>query len=165
MATATVDTTKVAGRRTLHFDTLDQILDDLETLAKSREIRALGNWSPGQIFQHLANVMNGSIDGFKSKLAAPLRLLLRLFFKNKLLNGRMEPGFKLGKKAAEEFIPPATSTEDGIVSIRHALHRLKSETNMVPSPFLGPLTYDEWTQLHCRHSELHLSFLLPVESV
>jgi hypothetical protein len=77
----------------------------------------------------------------------------------------MEPGFKLGNKAAEELIPAATSTEDGLVSIRHALHRLKTETNRVPSPFLGALTYDEWTQLHCRHCELHLSFLLPVETV
>jgi hypothetical protein len=29
-------------------------------------------------------------------------------------------------------------------------------------PVLGKLTHEEWTQLHLRHAELHLSFAVPV---
>ncbi len=162
MSTATIDTTKVTGRRSLHFSTFDEILGDINGLAKSREIRALGNWSPGQIFQHLANTMICSIDGFKVMLPFPIRWMGRLFFKKKLLNGSMPPGFKLSKGQAEQLVPPPTSLEDGLRSIRNALQRLKSESKRSPSAFLGHLTDDEWIRLHCRHAELHLSFLVPV---
>ena len=67
MATATstpIDTTKVTGRRTLHFNSLDEIAADVEMLTKAREIKTLGNWSAGQVVQHVATTMNKSIDGF-----------------------------------------------------------------------------------------------------
>ena len=28
-----------------------------------------------------------------------------------------------------------------------------------PSPVFGPMTHEEWEQLHCRHAELHFSFI------
>jgi hypothetical protein len=45
--------------------------------------------------------------------------------------------------------------------IRAAIGRMKTESTRFPSPFLGELTRDQWDQLHCRHCELHLSFLIP----
>jgi hypothetical protein len=36
---------------------------------------------------------------------------------------------------------------------------LKTEPRRKPSPLFGELTIDEWNQLHCRHAELHLSFI------
>lgn len=44
----TIDTKKVSDRRKLHFNTLDDILADVELLASSKDVRALGNWSPGR---------------------------------------------------------------------------------------------------------------------
>jgi hypothetical protein len=38
---------------------------------------------------------------------------------------------------------------------------MKAEPQRFPSPFLGELTREQWDQLHCRHCELHLSFILP----
>jgi len=163
MSTATIDTTKVTGRRTLHFESIDQILDDVDTLAKSRNIRAIGNWTPGQIFQHLANVITCSIDGFKRMMPAPLRWILRLFFKKKFLNNPMPAGFKLSKGQAEYLVPAPISVEDGLLSLRTALHRFKTDTKRSPSAFMGTLTDEEWTKIHCRHAELHLSFLIPEE--
>jgi|ERR1051326_3118108 hypothetical protein len=163
MSTATIDTTKVAGRRTLHFDSIDQILDEVETLAKCREIRTIGNWTPGQIFQHLANTITCSIDGFKRMLPAPMRWLLRIFFKKKFLNKPMPAGFKLSAKQAEYLVPAPTSVEDGLRNLRTALHRFKTETKRSPSAFMGTLTDEEWVKIHCRHAELHLSFLQPVD--
>jgi hypothetical protein len=158
-----IDTTKVIDRRELHFQTIEDIQADVERLARAKEIRALGNWSPGQIFGHLAITMNSSIDGFKHHLFAPLRWFIRLFVKRKLLKGPMTPGFKLNDKAAEDMVPPPTSLEDGLRSIREAIRRLQTETKRAPSAFMGHMTDEEWTQLHCRHAELHLSFLVPVE--
>jgi hypothetical protein len=77
----------------------------------------------------------------------------------------MRPGFQLPTDAAKELEPPPTSTEDGLQIFRAAVARQKSETNREPNPFFGPLTLDEWNQLHCRHAEMHLSFVvLPRDS-
>jgi Protein of unknown function (DUF1569) len=160
--TGTINTTKVTGRRQLHFDSLEDILADVERLAQSKDIRALGNLSPGQIFKHLAIVMNKSIDGFVHRPPTVVRFLIRLLFKRKVLTQTMSAGFKLPAKAEGELIPPATSLEEGLQSIRHAIKRLKTEATRAPSAAFGPLSTDEWNQLHCHHAELHLSFLIPV---
>jgi hypothetical protein len=162
MATA-IDTGKVAGRRQLHFNSLDDILADVERLANSREIRTLGNMSSGQILEHLATTMNKSIDGYQFGLPTPVRVVFRLFMKNKFLTKPMPAGFKLPVKAQAELVPGSTSQEAGLQDIRRAIKRLQTEPNRAPSPVLGPLTRDEWNQIHCRHSELHLSFLVPVD--
>jgi hypothetical protein len=74
----------------------------------------------------------------------------------------MPPGFKLPDDVAAIIVPPATtSLEQGLSAIRAALQRLKNETEREPSPFLGKLSLDESNRLQCRHSELHLSFLVP----
>ena len=75
----------------------------------------------------------------------------------------MPPGFKLPPQGEAELGPPPTTLADGIESIRRAIGRLKTETTRAPHPVLRVLSNDQWNQLHCRHSELHLSFVVPVE--
>jgi hypothetical protein len=133
----------------------------VDHLAKSKELRALGNWSPGQIFKHLAITMNHSIDGFPPLMPPFMIFFMRLLFKRRFLTKPMSAGFKLPPKAAA-FLPPPTSLEEGLQSIRQAIHRQQTDTKRSPSPVLGQLSNEEWNQLHCRHSELHLSFLVPV---
>ena len=156
-----IDTTKVAERRPLHFDGLDDILADVDRLANSREVRALGNWSAGQVLQHLAVVMTKSIDGFTARPPAPVRWIARLLFKRRFLTRPMSAGFRLPANALAEIGPPPTGWDEGLRNIRHALKRLKTETPRQPHPVFGPMSPDEWVQIHCRHSELHLSFLIP----
>jgi len=162
MTETLVDTSKVTGRRELHFSSLGDIRADVEKLAGAREITKLGNWSPGQIFQHLGLVMNKSIDGFQGQMPWIFRSLFGFIMKNKILNKPMGAGFKLPAWAARELVPGETSLEQGLETIRRGLDRLKTETKRVNSPFLGKMTLEDWTKLHCRHSELHLSFLIPV---
>jgi Protein of unknown function (DUF1569) len=154
-----VDTRKVANRRQLHFDTPADILADVERLNQG-PVKALGNWSGGQILKHLALVMNGSIDGIPTRPPWAMRLLGRLLKKRALRKG-MPPGYQHKGEAARAIVPPPTSWEEGLTLFRQAIHRLQTETKREPSPFLGPMTREEWDQLHCRHAELHLSFLLP----
>ena len=154
-----IDTAKVANRRHLRFNTLDDILADVDRLAQGK-VRALGNWSPGQILKHLATVMNGSIDGLPLKAPWFIRVAAKLF-KNRFLTKPMPAGFALPKAAAAHLVPGDTSWEEGLLAIRTAIQRMKTDPQRKPSPYLGELTHAQWDQLHCRHSELHLSFLVP----
>jgi hypothetical protein len=158
-----IDTAKVQSRRQLRFDSLDDIAAEVERLAACVDVRALGNWSSGQVLQHLASTMDNSIDGFPFAVAGPIKLLLRLFFKRRFLTKPMPPGFKLPRKA-EKMLPGQTSWETALANFRRAMQRLKTESSRSPHPAFGPMTAEEWEKIHCRHSELHLSFLLPAEN-
>jgi hypothetical protein len=156
-----INTTKVEGRRTLRFESLDEIAAEVERLAAAGEPRALGNWSSGQVLQHLARAMNSSIDGFPNFVPWIVRVFLRVFMKRYFLTKPMAPGFALPPKGAD-LLPTATTTwDDGLRSLRAAIARQRTESPGKPHPGLGPLTREEWEQFHCRHCELHLGFLVP----
>jgi hypothetical protein len=157
-----IDTRKVAGRRSLHFDNIAAIGTDLDDLSR-KKVRALGNWTPGQIYQHLATSMNIAIDGAPFKVAWPFRIIGRLFMKKRLQYKPMGAGFRLPENAAKELVPPATDEKEGLEALRNALGRMQTEIKRAPSPFLGELTREECDRIHCRHAELHLSFLVPEE--
>jgi hypothetical protein len=154
-----IDTGKVENRRKLKFDSVADILADVERLNQSK-FTTLGNWSGGQILKHLAIVMNDSIDGSKMRLSFPVRILGRTL-KGRVLKKGMTPGFQLNRAAAEILVPPETSWEEGVQVFRRTIHRLQTETRRMPHPFFGSMTSAEWESLHCRHSELHLGFLVP----
>ena len=156
-----VDTTKVEGRRTLKFNSLDDILADLERLNQG-PVRNLGNWTPGQLLKHLTMPMVWCLDG--TSLRSPWHM--RFFgwlIKNRILNSPMPAGFKMPADLAERMPPSETTWEDGLQTLRAVIARLKAESQRYPSPFLGELTRQQWDQLHCRHCELHLSFLIPAD--
>lgn len=155
-----VDTAKVQGRRTLKFNTLDDILADVEQLNQG-QIRVLGNWSGGQVLKHLTVPMLWCLDGAPLKTSWFIRLI-GWFMKNRFLANPMPAGFKLSSNFATHLVPGDTSWEDGLQALRAAIQRMKNESQRYPSPFLGELTPEQWVQLHCRHAELHLSFLQPV---
>jgi Protein of unknown function (DUF1569) len=155
-----INTAKVANRRPLHFESVQQILDDVERLNPATT-KTLGNWSGGQIFWHLGTVINGSIDGAPLRFSWILRMLGRMMKKHVLTRG-MKPGFQLKGKAAEFLIPAATNWEEGREYLRRSIRRLQTESKREStSPLLGPMTREDWDKLHCRHAELHLSFLVP----
>jgi hypothetical protein len=154
-----VQTSKVQNRRRLHFDTIEDILHEVEKL-NAGEIKTLGNWSGGQILKHLATLMDHSIDGSPMRLGWPMRMLGRML-KRRILSKGMTPGVQLKGQAADAMVPPPTTWEEGMAIIRKAARRIQAETKREPSPFFGSMTRDEWDRLHCRHAELHLSFLVP----
>ena len=159
---AMIDTRHVAGRRSLRFDTLDAVLADAESMA-SRPHRTLGNWTLGQICWHLARWMHACIDGFGFGVPLLLRPFLRptrRWIKHNLLTRGMSVGIRLKGGAADQYIPPPIPDEEGVESLRRAIARLKADARRHPSPLLGPMTCQEWDQWHCRHAELHLSFVV-----
>lgn len=149
-------------RRELHFDDLSEILVEAET-AVAESYRPIGNWSRGQIFSHLAVTMEYCLDGFPFKLFPPLRWFMRTFLKKRLLYQGMPTGVKLTGDAARYLKPQPCSDKEGLDRLRTAIHRLETETQREPSPLLGQLTTEQWNQLHLRHAELHLGYLIPGE--
>jgi Protein of unknown function (DUF1569) len=154
-----VNTAKVQGRRQLKFASYDELLADVERLTAG-SVTALGNWSPGQIFRHLARAYNSSIDGFTMTFPLPLRLIAKVFRK-KLLSMSMPAGFKLPASGQKALVPPATSTPEGAAELRAAVARLQHEPVRAPHPMFGDLSREEWDRLHLTHASLHLSFLIP----
>lgn len=157
-----IDTSKLTGRRTLKFNSLDDIIADVEKLNQSK-IRAIGNWSPGQVLEHVTIVMDYCLDG--TPFTSPWYVrVLSFFFKKRFLTKPMPAGFALPEHAAKHLLPKETSWEDGLAHFRKAMDRMKTIAERKRSPFMGELTREEWDMLHCRHCELHLSFLVPEQA-
>ncbi|HET6326652.1 MAG TPA: DUF1569 domain-containing protein [Planctomycetaceae bacterium] len=154
-----INTAKVQGRRKLRFATFDELVADIDRLS-SGPVKVLGNWSPGQVFRHLATAYNGSIDGFTMTFPLHFRLIAKVFRK-KLLTMQMPAGFKLPPKGAAMLEPPSTATDEGAAQLRAAIERLKREPKRANHPMFGELTREEWDRVHLTHASLHLSFLVP----
>ncbi len=159
----TVKTGKVTNRRSLRFQTLEDLEHEAHTLATSAVVQ-LGNWSLGQIMRHLSISITGSIDGYHYRAPWPMRIMAKFFFKNAFIHKSIPAGFQVPNGAAN-MSPAETTTPEGLKLLLAAIGRLKNETKRESHPFLGTLTRDEWNQLHLRHSELHLSFAIPTMTV
>jgi hypothetical protein len=142
-------------RRKLTFQTLDEVLADAEQIA-GKSPRALGQWSSGQIFMHLARGLDMAIDGVPP-VPWYVRFVGRTFLKRRFLTQPMQPGWKL---PAGSLQPGETTTEAGLNALRGATRRMKLSPERKPHPVFGELSGDQWVALHCRHAELHLSFLV-----
>lgn len=158
----TVNTKTAPGRRDLRFDSYDELLSDAQKLADG-EVMLVGNWTLGQIFQHLATAYNGSIDGLNFKVSWIIKVMARLLMKKKFLYGQMPSGFQIPEKNRAEFVPEdSTSIETALAALKAAVHRLQTESQRVVHPVLGELSRDEWDNWHWRHAEMHMSFAVPV---
>jgi Protein of unknown function (DUF1569) len=154
-----INTAKVEGRRKLKFACYDELLADVDRLS-SGPVKALGNWSPGQAFCHLARAYNSSIDGFSMTFPLHFRVIGRLFRK-KLLTMQMPAGFKLSAEGEKAMVPPPTANEEGAAELRRAIARLQKDPKRAPHPMLGAISREEWDRAHLAHASLHLSFLVP----
>lgn len=150
-----INTKKVEGRRDVHYSSLDELLADAQRFT-SENVRTLGNWSPGQIFKHLAGSLDSSIDGAGFSFPAPVQWLMSLLMKRKFLTKTISAGFK----SPDRFIPKETSVEEGLASLEKAIARQKKESNRAPHPGFGKMTNAEHDLFHLRHAEMHMSFLV-----
>lgn len=156
----TVDVKAVTNRRAVHYETLQDLLDDAERLGKE-PVHTLGNRSFPQILQHLNMAMNGSIDGSVLEIPWPMRKIARLLRKRILARG-LTPGFKLSpENDARAWSDIDISTPAALEGTRQAIRRLQTETKRSPHPAFGELTLEEWNTFHLRHAELHMSFVVP----
>ncbi len=80
-----INTKTVEGRRSVRYQSYDDLLRDAERLASMEAVQTLGNWSVGQIFKHLADAIESSIDGSGFVLPWPIRVVFTAFMKRKYL--------------------------------------------------------------------------------
>lgn len=151
-----VKTSKVQGRRQVHYNSYADLMADAEQLANAR-IKTLGNWSYGQILKHVAEATDSSIDGSGFVLPAPMRWIFSLLMKQKYLTQPLPAGFKAPKR----FQPQETSVEEGLILLRRAIARQDSEDHRAMHPAFGMISKDEWTQFNLRHAEMHMTFVVP----
>lgn len=149
---------QTANRRAVSYATLQEIADDAIRL-HAAQAPTTGNWTQGQIFEHLARLMDGSLDGFDFTAAWPLRMIAKLVFKPRIFNKGMPSGFQLKGKAGKALLPDPVADQAGLDHLLHSIQRLQNESHRYPSPILGELSRDEWDLLHRRHAELHMSFI------
>ena len=91
VVTGRVDTGKVAGRRMLRFESIDQVMSEVDRLVEADSagrLRQLGNWTLGQTLGHLATWTEYGYTGFPLKVPFFIRWVLRLR-KRKFLYGPM----------------------------------------------------------------------------
>lgn len=158
-----VNTKTVDGRRKLHFETLDEMLADAEQLATG-EVRMLGNWSLAQVFKHLAEALNSTIDGSSFRPSFFVKVMAKLFMRKKFIYGEIPPGFSIPEAAQAQFLPrDDTETQAALDELRSAVQRLKSTDERAAHPFFGELPREESDQFQLRHAELHLSFAVPTD--
>ncbi len=156
-----IKTAKVSERRQLQFSSMQDILADVEYLDSGDPPRTTGNWTAAQIVQHVAKLIDYSIDGFPvPKAAIPMRILGRLM-RNAAITKPLRPGIKFSKKFS--FLSPdrEVAWDDAAQQLRQAIGRLDSDRMTKRSPIFGKLSPEQWEQLHCRHAEMHFSFMHP----
>ena len=158
-----VDTSQVAGRRELLFESLAEALADAERLDDG-PWHQLGNWSLGQITKHLAISLNNTVDDVEFRAPWFVRLL-RPLFKQSFIHKPMRPGFTMPDAMRPLFMPPVeVDTAAGLEAFRHAVARFQTAPSLpARSGTLGKMSRADWTQFHCRHAEMHLSFIVPGE--
>lgn len=158
--------TRKAERRALRLADLDALEDELDRIGEAHEagtLRHAGNWTPGQVLEHVSILWRCALDGFPASAPWPIRLLGRTILKPIALRGGSAPaGVKIPSSAS--FLRPADGRgfEEGMGAIRAEVARTRAgERFSHPSPLFGPLTHEQWLILQLGHCSLHLGFLHP----
>lgn len=154
-----VDTRK-AQRRKLRFNSLNDLRAEIERLANG-DVRTSGNWTLAQAIDHLAAIIEGSLDGIPAQAPWFIRMMSPLFRKKALHTG-IDPGIKLSGEMKAVLPPDDVTLDKALARMNRVFQRLDSGEQMQqPSPVFGRMTHEDWSNLHMRHAELHLSFMHP----
>ena len=154
-------TKQTTDRRELHFSSMADILENVEYLAAGDPPRSTGNWTPAQIVEHVGRVIDYSIEGFPTpKAAMPVRFIAWLL-RRIVLARPMQPGIKLPGRFANLLPDHGTIWDDAVDRFRAVYAKLATRQMTQPSPVFGRLSHQQWEQLHCRHAEMHFSFMHP----
>jgi hypothetical protein len=145
------------GRRTLRFDSLGEVMPDVERLLEGHT--TVGHWSLAQICRHLATVLRRVVDLPASSPHDASRWVgegpKRQFFESGIVPE--------GIPTSPSLLPAeALEGREEAEGLRQAIaHYQASPGPMVPHILFGFLTREEWDRFHCHHCAHHLSFAVP----
>ena len=155
----TIKTSQVTNRRELRFESFGDILLDVEGIL-GRSHRTLGNWSAAQIVEHLALTFRCAVDGSEYKANIVFRSLSPLV-KKKTLSQAMTPGLTMPSGMRPDFYPDeAVEEQTALEHLKYEIERYQDAEELAKHVVFGKLKRHEWDQLHFRHAEMHLSFIV-----
>ena len=146
------------GRRTLAFSSLAEVMPEVDRLLLGH--RTVGNWTLGQICNHLSTAIISSIEGVPFRFPWIARKTVGPIFLRRILRTGKFPG---GVKQPERFSPgPGVDARAEAEALRAAIRLFESH----PGPFADhPLvdkvdrqTWERFNAIHCAH---HLAFAVP----
>ena len=147
---------RTPGRRSLRFERLGDILEDIERSAAGH--RGLGNWTLPQICHHLADTQEYSVSPGEAEIrttrlyrATIGRFALRML----LWFGYIPEG--QGRLNS----PPGTDLDAATDRLRRTIDRVSTEPMIARHPIFGRLSQEQWRQFHLHHAAHHLSFVIP----
>jgi hypothetical protein len=144
-----VDTGKVAGRRSLRFESTDQVMAEVDRLVEAEHagrLKRLGNWTLGQALGHLSVWGRVQLHG-RAHQGPVLPQMDAAAAETEISEcadaGRREDSGRRGRNVGDR-----------------AMDRLKSEAPTALNVIFGPLSHEEWIAINLRHAELHLGFFI-----
>jgi hypothetical protein len=146
------------GRRTLRYDSLDQVMPDVERLLQGHTTS--GNWSLAEICRHLAKSMRLAVDMPASTKHDPSlqfspEIVAQVFDTGQLLEGLPLPAVLAAADPIEE--------RQAAELLREAIAYYAASTGPVAGHrYLGPLSKAQWDHLQRIHCAHHLSFAKPI---
>ncbi len=150
--------TKKSSRRTVKYQNLQEALVDAERLAAA-DAPTTGNWSKGQIYEHLATVLDMGIEGSEKRASLFMRLVAKYVIKPMIFKKGMTPGFQLPKWASKAIAPDDTNRDKALQHLRQSTEQFQVAEELHPHPFFGTMDKATWTALMVHHAELHMSFI------
>jgi hypothetical protein len=149
-------------RRTLRFNSIDQAVAEMETLAEAEragKLQRVGNWTLGQALGHLATWAEFSFA--PCPIRAPWFVRAFMAMKRKsYIYGPMKPGVRIPRVEGGTLGIEPMSLEEGLERARRAFLKLKEGPPTHPSPVFGMMSQDEAMNMNLRHAELHLGFFV-----
>jgi hypothetical protein len=146
-------------RRELSFERLEQVMPEVDRLLDGGYDRA-GQWSLGQICQHLSRTFRSTIEPEPRGAPRVIRATLGSWlFRHMVRTGRM----KSGVPGPRGFMPD-TAVEDraGAEELRDMIPQfLERLPQTFDHPFFGRVSRDDFLRLQCVHCAHHLSYAIP----
>ncbi len=166
MTTQSIDGTR-RERRELRFATMDDMLAEAERLAAAPQVELVGNWSLGQILEHVALAIEKAIDGTAGQAPWYMRLMMKFVgpsMLRRLETGTVPSGFRMPKSLQGDFLPANNvTTEDGLDHLRRAVERWKAEDRRATHVAFGSITSEQHDLVQRRHAEMHFSHVIPLD--
>lgn len=161
-APPSVDTSKVANRRSLRFVSLDEAISEAQRVADAETAgtaKYLGNWNAGQILNHLGAWAELAYGGNPIRVPFFVRwfgpMMLKKFLQKGLPAGHWIPKVPNGTIGTEKV-----GVGEGLARMKAGFLRLKTDQTEARHPLFGAMTREQYVELNLRHAELHLSFVI-----
>ncbi len=142
------------------FQSIEQIISFLDALPQATNIESSGNWTPNQIFSHLNQSIEFSLNGFpeyKSELFQSTigKLVLHVFN----VKGAMTHNLSGAFPGADELRKESDLQSD-IVRFSKNLRLFLEAQQLAPHFIFGELTKEQYARAHVMHINDHFSELM-----